>query len=130
MCCLCRTPAHYNGGFMPSRKPLQPRKFEEPAKKPRRLFPSLTPGKVVLAIAVGVIITIIGCFIPRTNLSELSALKDKAIGLAENGDFAEADEVLRELQKKIPSDPLVARNLAVVRLSRAAKDQDPRNDDP
>src|SRR6185369_4544860 len=45
-------------------------------------------------------------------------LKDKAIGLAENAESAKADDILQELGKKIPRDPFVARNLAVVRIFR------------
>src|SRR2546430_17417489 len=103
---------------MPSPKRLQPRKSPEPPKKARRLFPSVTPLKALLALAVGAIIPLIGCFLPRTNLAEISALKDKAIGLAENGESAQADEVLQEIEKKIPGDLFVARNLVVVRLNR------------
>ena len=109
---------------MAGRKPLQPRKYDPPPKKARRLFPSLTPGKILIGIAAGVIITVIGCFLPRTNLTELAALKDKAVGLAENWQSAEADEVLQELAKKVPGDPFVLRNLAVVRLNRFDKQED------
>ncbi|MCE9526718.1 MAG: VCBS repeat-containing protein [Planctomycetales bacterium] len=103
---------------MPSRKPLQPRSYDESPKKPRRFFPSLTPVKVLLGLAVAALITLIGCLVPKQDLGEIARLQEKAIGLAENGESAEADEVLAELAKKAPNDVFVLRNLLVVRLNR------------
>ena len=85
---------------------------------------SLMPGKalvlmlVLAAVAIG---TLIWNLRPQEDLAEISRLKDKAIGLAENAESAAADDVLQELAKKIPKDPFVARNLAVVRLHRFEK---------
>ena len=123
--------ALYNGGTMPSRKPLQPRKYDESPQKPRRFFPSLTPGKVLLGLAVAALITLIGCFLPKKDLGEIARLQEKAVGLAENGESAAADEVLQELAKKVPGDPFVHRNLAVVRLNRFEKQSEqPGVDNP
>jgi hypothetical protein len=103
---------------MPSRKPLQPRSYDESPKKPRRFFPSLTPGKVLLGLAVAALITLIGCLVPKKDLGEIARLQEKAVGLAENGESAAADDVLQELAKKTPNDLFVLRNLLVVRLNR------------
>ena len=92
------------------------------SKKPGRFFPSLTPFKVLLGIVLAAIATCIGLFLsPRPDLAEIARLKEQIVGLAENGESAQADEVLQELAKKTPQDPFVARNLAVVRISRFEK---------
>jgi FG-GAP-like repeat len=107
---------------MPSPQPLQPRNYNESPQKPRRFFPSLTPGKVLLGLVIAGLVTLVSLlFRPRPDLAEIARLKDQAIGLAENAESGAADDVLQELAKKIPGDPLVARNLAVVRIFRFEK---------
>ena len=118
---------------MPSPKPLQPRQHDDPPKKPGRSFLSLTPGKVLLGFVVAALLTCIGLFLfPRKDLAEIARLKEKAIGLAENWESAEADEVLLQLDKLVPHDPFILRNLAVVRLNRFDRQNDeqgPENPD-
>ena len=118
---------------MPSPKPLQPRQHDDPPKKPGRSFLSLTPGKVRLGFVVAALLTCIGLFLfPRKDLAEIARLKEKAIGLAENWESAEADEVLLQLDKLVPHDPFILRNLAVVRLNRFDRQNDeqgPENPD-
>lgn len=110
---------------MPSPKPLQPRKYDESPRKPGRFFPSLTPGKVLLVLVVAAIFTCIGLFLfPRKDLEEIARLKEKAIGLAENWESTEADDVLLQLDKQVPNDPFILRNLAVVRLNRFDRQND------
>jgi hypothetical protein len=117
---------------MPSRKPLPPLKPDEPSKNPRRFVSSLTPGKVVVLLVLAAVVTgmLIWNLWPQKDLAEIARLKEKAIGLAENWESAAADEALQELAKKIPGDPFVLRNLAVVRLNRFAQqgqDQQPKD---
>ncbi|HZL88123.1 MAG TPA: hypothetical protein VFB96_07075, partial [Pirellulaceae bacterium] len=54
----------------------------------------------------------------------MGRLKDRAIGLAENLRYAEADKLFQELAKELPDEPLVVRNLAVVRVGQLEMQQD------
>ena len=103
---------------MPSPKPLQPRKDDEPSQQPRRPFASRMLILLVLGLIVGGVGFAILYFRPQPDLAGIAALKEKVVGLAENGETAEADKALQELAKKIPGDPFIARNLVVVRLNR------------
>lgn len=103
---------------MPSPKPIQPRKYDKSPMKSRRFFPSLTPGRIVLGLGIAALIWLIGFVLPKKDLGQIARLQEKAVGLAENGESAAADDVLQELAKKIPGDPFILRNLAVVRLNR------------
>lgn len=50
------------------------------------------------------------------DVAQLVALKDRAVGLAENGEYAEADKAFQELAKLLPDEPMIRRNLAIVRI--------------
>ncbi|MBC7854664.1 MAG: hypothetical protein IAF94_14625, partial [Pirellulaceae bacterium] len=118
---------------MPSPQPLPPGKSDESPKQPRRIFPSLTPGNVLLGLVVAAFLALLGYyFLPRKDLAEIARLKEKVIGLAENWESAEADEVLLQLDKLVPNNPFILRNLAVVRLNRFDRQNDeqaPENKD-
>jgi hypothetical protein len=50
------------------------------------------------------------------DVAELIALKDRALGLAENAEYAEADKLLVQLARHLPDEPMIRRNLAIVRI--------------
>ena len=50
------------------------------------------------------------------DVARLVSLKNRAVGLAENGNYAEADKLFQQLAETIPDEPLVLRNLAIVRI--------------
>ena len=52
----------------------------------------------------------------QADVAELVALKDRALGLAENAEYAAADKLFVELAKQLPDEPMIRRNLAIVRI--------------
>jgi hypothetical protein len=60
----------------------------------------------------------------QLDAAQLVALKDRAVGLAENAKYAEADELFQQLALLVPNEPLVLRNLAVVRVGQFEVQQD------
>ena len=57
-------------------------------------------------------------------LARLVELKDRAVALAENARYLEADALFEQLAQKLPSEPLVLRNLTVVRVGQFERQQD------
>ena len=53
---------------------------------------------------------------PQLDVAELVALKNRAVALAENAKYVEADKLFQELAQQLPDEPLVRRNLAIVRI--------------